>query len=73
MPAVFPSIPDAAYTFIQMSPSATWHITHGLNKKPSVTVIDSAGSLVAGEVVYTDDNSLVVSFSGGFSGEAHCN
>ena len=73
MPAVFPSAPDAAYTYVQMTPASGWSITHHLGKKPAVAVIDSAGSLVTGDVVYDTDNHLIITFTGGFAGEAHLN
>ena len=46
---------------------------HNLNKYPSITVVDSAGSCVVGEVDYKDMNTLTVTFSGAFSGKAFLN
>ena len=48
-------------------------ITHNLWKKPSVTVIDTAGSQVIWKVNYTSDNELTVSFSAPFSWTVFCN
>lgn len=64
---------DMHYVHIQAIPSATWNILHNLNKRPSVAVVDSSGSLVEGEVEYIDGLSLVVYFSAGFSGTAYLN
>ena len=61
------------YVFNQNTPSATWTITHNLGRRPSVTVVDSAGTVVIGEVNYTSDNTLVITFSAGFSGQAYLN
>jgi len=61
------------YVFNQNSPSATWSITHNLGRRPSVTVVDSAGTVVIGEVTYTSDNALTIQFSAGFSGQAYLN
>jgi hypothetical protein len=61
------------YVFTQSSPSATWNITHNLGRRPSVTVVDSAGTVVIGEVTYTSDNALTIQFSAGFSGQAYLN
>ena len=61
------------YVHTQASPSTTWTINHNLNKKPSVTVVDSAETVVRGSVTYTDTNTLVLSFSAGFSGKAYLN
>lgn len=52
---------------------SSWTITHNLGKKPSVTVVDSAENWVIGDVVYINDNELVVSFSSAFSGRAYLN
>jgi hypothetical protein len=70
--AVTISYPDT-YVFTQGAPSASWVITHSMNKYPSVTVIDSGNNTVEGEVVYNSLNSLTVNFSGGFSGKAYIN
>lgn len=59
------------HTHTQTSPSATWTITHELGGKPSVTVVDSANSVVVGEVTYVDNETVRIEFSGGFSGYAY--
>jgi hypothetical protein len=48
-------------------------VQHNLGKFPSVTVINSAGDEVEGDVSYIDQNSLTVGFSGAFSGTVKCN
>lgn len=48
-------------------------VPHNLNKKPAVTVIDSAGDEVLGNVHHLSDNSLQVTFSAGFTGTVFCN
>jgi hypothetical protein len=48
-------------------------VNHELNKKPSVTVINSAGDQVIGEVEYHGLNSLTLTFSSSFSGTVVCN
>jgi hypothetical protein len=55
----------------QGSASATWVITHNLGFYPNVTVQDSAGNIVEGEITYTNTNSLTVSFASAFSGKAY--
>ena len=64
---------DKTYKHTQSIPSAEWTINHNLNKYPAVTVVDSGGSLVDGDVLYVDENNVTVRFAGGFSGEAHLN
>ena len=64
---------DKFFLFKQNVPSDVWEIKHNLNKYPSVTVVDSGESVVVGEVTYIDNNNLVISFIGSFSGKAYLN
>lgn len=67
---------DKTFYFVQAVPSTTWTIEHNLGKRPSVTVVDSAGTAVVGQVTYdTDDplNKVTVTFSAEFSGTATLN
>lgn len=59
------------FTFTQGSPASTWTISHGLGYRPNISVIDSAGSQVEGNTVWTDTNNLTITFSGAFSGVAY--
>tara|TARA_B110000285_G_scaffold156620_1_gene174770 strand:- start:1386 stop:2315 length:930 start_codon:yes stop_codon:yes gene_type:complete len=67
------ALPVTNYTHSQGLPSATWTIIHGLGKYPSVTAVDSAGSVVVGGVDYIDANNLTISFNASFSGLAYIN
>lgn len=49
------------------------NVNHNLNKYPAVSVIDSAGDEVIGEVYYLNTTQLVVSFANPFSGKITCN
>ena len=64
---------DLHYIHDQIASSKTWTVTHGLNKYPSVSVVDSAGSLVMGEVTHINSNQLVLTFNAMFSGKAYLN
>lgn len=64
---------DKHYAHTQAVPAATWVIDHGLNKRPSVTVTDSAGSIVIGEVDYDTADQLTLYFSSAFAGTAYLN
>jgi hypothetical protein len=64
---------DKNYYHNQISPSATWTITHGLAKVPSVTIIDSSNRVVFGEVEVINSNEIVLYFNGAFSGKAYLN
>lgn len=65
------SAPGGTYTHNQMIPAAVWNVAHALGYYPNVTVVDSAGSQVVGDVQYTDINNLIITFSAGFSGKAY--
>lgn len=67
------SVSDKKYTHNQLVTSDLWIINHNLGKHPSVTVIDSGGSNCIGEVSYTSENSLQISFSASFQGVAYLN
>ena len=73
--AVYPELvaADKNYVFIQSTPSATWTITHNLGKFPSVSVVDSANTVVYGDIGYIDNNSLTITFSAAFGGKAYMN
>jgi hypothetical protein len=64
---------DAFYEHIQLDPEAVWTITHNLGKKPAITVVDSADTVVIGEVEYIDNNSVQLTFAAAFSGKAYFN
>lgn len=51
--------------------SSVWTINHTLDGKPSVTVVDSANTVVYGEVQYVSNSQVVVTFSAPFSGFAY--
>lgn len=62
-----------SYVFDQIAPLDTWYINHGLNRHPSVTVVDSSGTQVVGDIFYQTSNQIIVSFSSEFSGKAFLN
>lgn len=70
-PAGPPGPAGGAYTHTQGTPVASWVINHPLPYRPSVTVVDSTGRQVEGDVVYTDADTVTVGFSGAFSGVAY--
>lgn len=64
---------DKQYKHNQTTTAATWTINHNLEKFPSVTVVDSSGRKVLGEIQYPDDNTVILTFSAAFSGSAYLN
>lgn len=59
-----------AFVFDQGSPDDVWHIVHNLGFYPAVSIVDSAGSQVEGQVIYNSINDLDVSFTLPFGGKA---
>jgi hypothetical protein len=73
-----PIIGDITYTHNQSTTSNTWTITHNLHRFPSVTVVDSGGTIVLGTVVYNSNKQLTITFFQGgsalaFQGKAYLN
>lgn len=64
---------DKNYVHEQLQASNEWSVNHKLKKYPSVSIIDSAGTNVIGEVTYLDENSLRINFSSIMSGKAFLN
>lgn len=64
---------DKNFTYHQNFPSATWEIIHNLNKKPSVTITDSADTVVEGQIIINDGVKVLVTFNAPFTGIAILN
>jgi hypothetical protein len=64
---------DKYFRYTQNIPSTIWIINHGMNKRPSVIVTDSAGTTIEGQVTYNDVNTVTIEFSAAFSGYAELN
>lgn len=54
----------------QETASDTWTVTHDLGGFPSTTVVDSGGTVVEGDVEYLSENTVEISFSSPFAGQA---
>jgi hypothetical protein len=63
----------ANFVHDQIAAASLWNIEHDLKRYPSVSVADSSGNLVLGDVVYISENRLTISFSAAFSGKAYLN
>ena len=61
------------FVFETMVPLDTWNIIHNMGKCPSVSVVNSAGTWVIGDVQYIDNTRLIVTFQSEFSGKAYLN
>lgn len=58
------------YRHVQPTPATLWSVQHDLGYRPAVSVQDSAGSVVYGDVEYLDANNLTITFTFAFSGFA---
>lgn len=69
------AVAKAVDTYIhdQATPSDTWVIVHNLNRYPSVTVVDSAGTQFAVQVDYNTRNQVTIYMNGATSGKAYLN
>ena len=61
------------YVHTQGVASDVWTINHNLNKKPSITVVDTADNVVEGAEKYIDENTIEIYFNGSFKGKAYLN
>lgn len=64
-------LPILGYTHVQSVANTSWTVTHALPFEPSVTVVDSAGTEVEGGVQHTSRTTIILTFSGAFSGKAY--
>ena len=61
------------YVHDQIAASKQWFVNHNLGKHPSVTIVDSAGSVVMGDIEYVDNLNVTLTFAAEFSGKAYLN
>jgi len=64
---------DKHFIFNQELSSDTWVINHNLQKRPSVTIVDTGNNEVEGDVNYSSLNQIIITFSSAFSGIAYLN
>ena len=64
---------NRTFTFNQTVSTNIWNITHDIGAFPAVTVVDSVGNFVMGDVSYIDDRSLTLTFKTAFKGKAYLN
>jgi len=58
---------------INFSAGVAEPITHNLNKFPSVTVVDSGGSHIVGDVQHINENSFTITFTASFQAKVYAN
>lgn len=67
------NIPREHYVHDQQTASASWTVTHNMNKFPAVSIVDTANDEVIGQVTYNTLNQLTITFTAAFSGKAYLN
>ena len=67
-------VADKHFVFEQAIASDTWIIEHNLGKKPSITVVDSADTVIGiYKTDYDGENKVTLIFNGAFTGKAYLN
>ena len=61
------------FVFEQATASDSWHIIHNLGKRPSVTIVDSAGTVFYPKVEYENDNECTATMNYPMLGFAYLN
>ena len=64
---------NPTFIYTQGTAAQDWDIVHNLSKYPSITVVDSAGTVVHGDAEYISQNQVMLHFSAPFSGTAYLN
>ena len=64
---------DKNYVFTQATYANPWIVNHGLNKFPSVSVVNNANVTVYGEVEYDTLNQVTITFNSPTNGKAYFN
>jgi hypothetical protein len=63
---------SGSYIHYQSSAASVWTVTHNLGYfVGGISVIDSAETVVVGDITHIDNNSFTVSFSTAFSGKVY--
>ncbi len=62
--------PDS-YVFVQPTPASIWIIEHDLNKYPNVSIEDSTGDDIMGQISYINLNKVQLTFIVSISGTAY--
>ena len=64
---------SSSFEYYQSSAATVWTIAHPLNKSPSVSIVDTTGREVEGEVKWPNHGTVIVTFSVALSGTAYLN
>jgi hypothetical protein len=64
---------ETTYIEVVTQNTSVWSIEHNLGRFPAVQVVDTAGSVVIGDIQYIDQNNITITFSAPFAGTAYLN
>lgn len=64
---------DKHYKHIQTTAEVSWLVEHNLNKLPSISTFQNDNTEIVGEIIYVDDNKIMMVFSSAVAGYAICN
>lgn len=57
----------------QIASDSRWVVEHDLDKYPSVTIVDTAGTVIVGQINYISKSEIELIFTSAFSGKAYLN
>lgn len=60
-----------SYIHLQNSPSSTWVVNHNLSYYPAVSVVSLTGDVVHGDVNYSGQQQVTITFSAPFAGRVY--
>lgn len=63
----------STYTHTQAIPLAVWTAAHNLGRYPSVSVVDTLGRQVFGDVTLVDENIVQITHGSAIAGKAYFN
>lgn len=63
----------STYTHTQAIPLAVWTAAHNLGRYPSVSVVDTLGRQVFGDVTWVDENIVQITHGSAIAGKAYFN
>lgn len=66
-------VSDKTYVHDQPIANTQWTVQHDLDKEIKAIVVDSTNKIVRTDIVYVDNNSLLVNFDIAVSGKVFCN
>lgn len=67
------TISSKTFVFEQAIASNVWEITHNLNKRPNITLVDSTGREFEAIKDYINDNQVIVTLESATTGFAYLN